>query len=454
MAKILCVFFPTLHKTCATEQLPLVLKRIGRWALRFSPLTNTDLPSEPPCPLPRRFYGIHLDVSGSLRLFGGEQSMLTNLRSTFERHGLSARLVLSPTLGASWALSRYHDVAQLIVSREQIAALLGPLPFAALRLEEKTLAELSDFNISNVGDILALPPRSLLKRFPRELVLRLNQALGVEQELISPLRPANAVTFSRDLDPPLKSHSELQRHIASMFETLVEQEESKGFGLTHATVVLVDIQKRTATFSLSFYRPSQNQPRIEKLLNVYVERLQIADAIANIQLSAYGLPYTAQKRSWLPTNAAESSDDPEFASVLELLATTLPRNGVCLAQPVGSHIPEQSFCYAPFSSGAAAQGKTLVVNTNRPSLLLDPPRPLRVIAMVPDHPPSWIQWKGRGYRIPCAFGPERIAPEWWRGESEVFASRDYFILQLESGVWMWVFRAHDSGHWFMHGIWT
>ena len=56
-------------------------------------------------------------------------------------------------------------------------------------------------------------------------------------------------------------------------------------------------------------------------------------------------------------------------------------------------------------------------------------------------------------------GPERIHGEWWRRVGEMWAVRDYFRVEAESGERFWLFRRGDavtdnSGDlsWYMHGV--
>ena len=84
------------------------------------------------------------------------------------------------------------------------------------------------------------------------------------------------------------------------------------------------------------------------------------------------------------------------------------------------------------------------------------------MAPVPAHPPVLFRWRQRPYRIVCADGPERIAPEWWREDpSQLFTgemeARDYYRLEDEAGSRFWVFREglyrpEKVVHWYMHGF--
>jgi protein ImuB len=91
-------------------------------------------------------------------------------------------------------------------------------------------------------------------------------------------------------------------------------------------------------------------------------------------------------------------------------------------------------------------------SADRPSLLLERPEPVEVIAMTPDGPPSWFRWRGLGQCVTVSAGPERLAMEWWRWSSP--ATRDYFKIQDEHGRWLWIYRTLESGRWFVHGLWA
>ncbi|MBW8881167.1 MAG: hypothetical protein JF615_07015 [Asticcacaulis sp.] len=77
---------------------------------------------------------------------------------------------------------------------------------------------------------------------------------------------------------------------------------------------------------------------------------------------------------------------------------------------------------------------------------------------MPDHPPAQFHWRGEGYRVVRADGPERIFGEWWRREREVCAMRDYFRVEDETGRRFWIFRSgcHEDRDgddaWYLHGF--
>ena len=58
-----------------------------------------------------------------------------------------------------------------------------------------------------------------------------------------------------------------------------------------------------------------------------------------------------------------------------------------------------------------------------------------------------------------ADGPERITGEWWCSGAELWAVRDYWIVETDAGRRFWLFRRGDGQdaatgalHWFLHGF--
>ena len=94
-----------------------------------------------------------------------------------------------------------------------------------------------------------------------------------------------------------------------------------------------------------------------------------------------------------------------------------------------------------------------------PSRLLRPPERIETVALLPDHPPVAFTWRGIRHRVRRADGPERVFGEWWKGDAELIAVRDYFQVEDEAGERFRIYRSGDGEHastgsqsWFMHGI--
>ena len=98
----------------------------------------------------------------------------------------------------------------------------------------------------------------------------------------------------------------------------------------------------------------------------------------------------------------------------------------------------------------------------RPLRLLAPPQSVEATALVSDEPPCLFRWQGQMYRVAHADGPERLAPEWWRGSTMpndddlARRTRDYYRVEDTRGRRFWLYREGLYGatapRWFLHGL--
>jgi protein ImuB len=95
----------------------------------------------------------------------------------------------------------------------------------------------------------------------------------------------------------------------------------------------------------------------------------------------------------------------------------------------------------------------------RPVRLFQRPHPIDVTAAIPDAPPMLFRWRKVVHRIVRADGPERISPEWWRGNGKIDDDqvRDYYRVESAHGMRFWVFREGIYGgerppRWYLHGV--
>ena len=75
---------------------------------------------------------------------------------------------------------------------------------------------------------------------------------------------------------------------------------------------------------------------------------------------------------------------------------------------------------------------------------------------MPAIPPAAFVWRRRPRRRAVAFGPERIAPEWWLDDPAWRSGpRDYWRIETDEGARLWIYEAKGgelSPGWFAHGL--
>jgi protein ImuB len=84
----------------------------------------------------------------------------------------------------------------------------------------------------------------------------------------------------------------------------------------------------------------------------------------------------------------------------------------------------------------------------RPLRLLARPLLIRVMAVAPEGPPTWLRCRDEEFVVAGATGPERLETGWWRGGD---VRRDYFRVLTECGRAFWVFRDLNTKQWYLHG---
>ena len=142
-----------------------------------------------------------------------------------------------------------------------------------------------------------------------------------------------------------------------------------------------------------------------------------------------------------------------MADLLGRLGARLGLEALIRLHPADSHIPEKGATEmaAAFSAPAgrlAAAGRA-APGADLPARAADAP----AIAATP---PATFVWRRRPRRRTVAFGPERIAPEWWLDDPAWRSGpRDYWRVETDEGTRLWIYEAKGgelSPGWFAQGL--
>ncbi|MFN4059787.1 MAG: Y-family DNA polymerase [Paracoccus hibiscisoli] len=420
------------------------LERLALWLLqRIAPIVAVDPPD-----------GVVIDVTGADHLHGGEASLLEMLLGRLTLTGITARLAIADTWGAAHALARHHrGDAPCIAPPGATAAVLAPLPLAALRLAPATVAGLLDLGFATIGDLIATPRGPLTRRFGAELCRRLDQALGDAPEPIAPLRPQGLIEVRRSFAEPIGAAETIARYIARLVTDLCAALEARGQGARRLDLLCWRVDNRVQTVRVGLATAQRDPARLTRLLTDKIPTIDPSFGIEIMTLTAtLAEPLVPRQASSLLEQAP-----PDIAGLVDLLANRVGARAVYRLSPVASDVPERSVTRVAALS--PDQGGGWPGHWPRPARLLPRPEPIETMALLPDHPPKWIAWRGTRHAVARADGPERIFGEWWKRDAEARAVRDYFRIENEAGQRFWIFRAGDgedrstgSHRWFMHGI--
>ncbi len=406
---------------------------LRRWALRYTPWTAIDGSD-----------GLMLDITGAAHLMGGEVALCDDLRARLEAMELSPRLALAGTRGAAWGLARFAPQPLTIIGADARAA-LAPLPPAALRLPEDACASLARVGLRRVDDLLRLPRAGLTRRFGTEPGLRLDQALGLVGEPVTPAQDRPPHTVRMTLPEPIGLKSDvmagLDRLLARLCDLLTESDE----GARHLRLELTRTDGTRAEVAIALARPMRDPPAMAALFDRAVDALDAGFGFDMLRLSAplSELLPPAQ----LTTSGTLGSD--ALADLMTRLGNRIGLEAITRFLPAESHIPERAFQIAAAAFTEAPPPDAWRTGPRRP-LILFPPEPLTGITG--REPPRRFRWRRRWLTTRQATGPERLSPEWWL-DDPLWRSglRDYWRVETTEGPRLWLFHTPQSPGWSVQG---
>ncbi|NKL91690.1 Y-family DNA polymerase [Rhizobium leguminosarum] len=418
------------------------LERITLWALsQYSPIVAIDAPD-----------GIVMDTEGADHLQGGEERMLTSIANRFRAKGLTARVAIADTWGAANACARAISRETVIVPRGETVRAVEKLPISLLRLPEKIVGDLRTLGFKTIGELANTPRAPLTLRFGPEVGRRLHQMFGRTPEPIDPIRTAELVEVSRAFAEPIGAAETINKYAARLVVQLVDELQRRGLGIRRADLIVETVDGTRQAIRAGTAKPARDVAWLTKLFKDRTEKIEPGFGIEKMTLVAVMAE---------PLDEAQKSSSLVEDEVVDLtpLIDIYGNRGqrVYRVAPVASDVPERSVRRIGAASDPVEA--SWVNHWRRPVRLLARPEQVDVMALLPDHPPVWIMWRGKRRKVKNADGPERIFGEWWERNSEMAAVRDYFVVEDEGGERLWIFRSGDgvdtetgSHKWFVHGV--
>lgn len=445
------------------------LHTLAVWCLRFSPCVGLDSElhnarlSHNTASVSPQHYGIVIDLTGTKRLHGDYQRFAHSLNVLFKE---AARIAITPTIGGAWALSRYDSLSPIIApSLLSLRDLTSDLPIEALRIDEKSCQRLHELGIHTLEQLYELPRHSLATRFGKQVVYRLAQLLGSVDERIYSVTPRKHFHARKIFEPPLTHRHTITLAIQHLFHALVSSLHKAHTAAKMFVLTLIDTSGNAHRKELPLASATSDVQHLAAIIQPIIDGLHFCGELREISIEA---SQTCIIRHTQESFSSSSERDPNevtrsYQELLNSFSVRLGKDRISFASLTNSYIPERSFLYRSALEESTDLGTSIVQESRiaygsleRPPTLFTHPEPITTLAMLPDKPPSRIRWRNATLSIISGIGPERIAPEWWRGDlqRDIFSERDYFTIQDASGRWLWVFRDNTSQSWFMHGVWT
>jgi protein ImuB len=475
-----------------------LLEAIADWCDRYTPLVGLDPPD-----------GLTLDITGCAHLFGGEAAFCDDIVRRLGLQGFTACAAIADTVGCAWAVARHGKYA--IVPPGGARAALLPLRLAALRIAADTEAALGQAGLKCIADVIDRPRAPLAARFGVEFIRRIDQAMGRDEEPITPRLPVPPYVAERRFAEPILLEADVLRTTELLARELARMLERRGEGARRLQVALFRTDGKVHRSEVGTGAPLRDPARMRAL---FAERLAATGDACDpgfgfdvVRLAALATERCDPVQTGLaePDHSAElahlidrlgarfglrritrpvpqDSHIPEFA-VAAVAAHAIRRHSVSLPRPEGERVgrggydASVSHRRSPLippspQRGEGVRGPASLTATElnenlfhqdslcppRPIRLFGRPEPIEAIAEVPDGPPVRFRWRRVLHQVAHAEGPERIAMQWWRDHKGRALTRDYFRVESHEGVRVWVYREGLYGRelmeprWFLHGL--
>lgn len=370
-------------------------------------------------------YGLQLQVSASLRLFGGTQGLVEQVNSSLQAQRIRAHVALAHTArGARW-LARAHR--QLIVE-DNLPEWLDDLGFDNTDLPHHLIAELKAINLHSLADLRRLPAKDLSQRFGHELILQLAQAYGDVTETLRYWRPAECFEEKVEFLDLARETNEWLPGVTNLLRQLQDFLYLRAVTCCNIVFVFSQGSQRQTVREVRAARGSYLVKDWLRLFNAQIERQPVLHEVSRIEL---------QCRRTEPMQFAEVDlfdhsvqREQEWKSLFGLLATRL---GDGALRP-----PRSNACSLPEVVNTSQRAAP--TDGARPLWLIDPPRQLSerelaslVATITPEH-------------------PERIAENWSQESGSIRVLRDYYVARTPDHKAIWIFREKTRNTWFLQGV--
>ncbi|MEP7157575.1 MAG: DNA polymerase Y family protein [Betaproteobacteria bacterium] len=431
------------------------LRHLADWLLQFSPMVCIESA------------GASLEISSTLRLFGGLTQLTTLIRSGMDELGFQACAGIAPTPLAAWLLARSSQPAKISSGQARpdaqarlnvqtrlnaqtrlkpcrepsaLPEKLGDISLHLFDWPKEINQPLSELGLSRIKDLLSQPRGGLRRRLHPQVLHDLDRALG---KIGDPREPHCAPqTFSCDTDL-LFDISDAERLFIPIRMLLNGMEgfmRARGAG---ASEIVLDL-KHNRTFKTSHKFGSRHPVRnAEDWLRLIRDRLTanpFPEAVIALKLSAGQLlPYQEQNESWLPGSEARQE---KWRNLIERVVSRLGDKSVFAVHENSDHRPEMAWVDGKPSGAKPAKNSAAFSTRPRPLLLLREPLALVTVEGSPQHHGT----------LALLAGPERIDTGWWDGK---MVARDYYVASNPEKEICWVFRDYRHGKkWYLHGYFS
>jgi DNA polymerase-4 len=200
-----------------------------------------------------------LDVTGSRQLFGeGEEIARLIKAAVREEVGLTISVGVATTkLVAKIASDLRKPDGLVVVAPGDEAGFLAPLPISRLwGVGEKTAVVLAEYGVRTIGDLAALAPDVVIRRFGKHGGSLVDRARGIDADPVHLGDPAKSVGHEHTFDADTRDPELIERTLLGMADGVAGRLRSAGVRASTVAVKIRDSSFRTITRQRTLAEPT------------------------------------------------------------------------------------------------------------------------------------------------------------------------------------------------------
>ncbi|MBT8421718.1 MAG: DNA polymerase Y family protein [Gammaproteobacteria bacterium] len=423
---------PDLHLEVRSElREQQALEFLATWLERFSSfvsMADRDL--------------LLLEIAGSIKLFGGLQSLRQTIVDGLRQQGFEALLSIAPTpLAATW-LARAGERA-CIRDRSNIASALRSLPLRCLSWPPTISESLDKVGVSTVGDCLRLPRDGFARRFGVARLLELDRAVGRLPDPRDAWRSPESFVADFEMTEEQSDRDLLLAICQELLQTHERFLLKRQLGTQQLQFSFYHLKLPATELTLGAASLSRSARYWFELLKIRFEQLSVPEPVIAVRLRggrARALSTDTQALSF--TDDVESAPRYSMSQLAERLIARVGNQSVRGVVMRRDHRPQFAIRERDVLRDSSIEkiDTSWVNGLRRPLWMLSEPIRLGVDEGYPVY---------RG-RLKLLDGPERFETGWW---DEDGVARDYYVASNTAGLRLWVFRNRRmDGGWYLHGL--
>jgi DNA polymerase-4 len=190
--------------------------------------------------------------------------------------GLTASVGVATTkLVAKVASDLRKPDGLVVVPAGEEAAFLAPLPISRLwGVGEKTAGALAEFGVRTIGDLAALPPDALERRFGKHGAALVGRARGIDPDPVATGDPAKSIGHEHTFDVDTADREVIERTLLGMADGVAWRLRAAGLRTATVTLKLRDSSFTTITRQTGLDVPADlTEPIYEAVLKLLRKEL-------------------------------------------------------------------------------------------------------------------------------------------------------------------------------------